>query len=229
MAVAITSTVNLVFGSQVMDPVTGILLNDEASLISWLKLSFLIVPSRWMTSRLLVFRTLSDSGPRHVSSLRIHIFSRLSAFSVDNYPEPGKRPLSSTVPTIVENEDGSFYLALGGSGGSKIFPAVVQVLLGISDWDMDSSQAVEWGRVHDQLYPLSVEVDDVLSKEVIDGLIERGHNITGLCFPYSQIWFVHTFCLVADINRVAAVVQAVMRKGDKIYGACLCLKRFRIK
>ena len=29
MVVAITSTVNLVFGSRVMDPVTGILLNDE--------------------------------------------------------------------------------------------------------------------------------------------------------------------------------------------------------
>ena len=29
MAVAITSTVNLVFGSQVMDRTTGVLLNDE--------------------------------------------------------------------------------------------------------------------------------------------------------------------------------------------------------
>lgn len=29
MAVAITSTVNLVFGSQVLDSVTGVLLNDE--------------------------------------------------------------------------------------------------------------------------------------------------------------------------------------------------------
>jgi gamma-glutamyltranspeptidase/glutathione hydrolase/leukotriene-C4 hydrolase len=29
MVVAITSTVNLAFGSRVMDPVTGILLNDE--------------------------------------------------------------------------------------------------------------------------------------------------------------------------------------------------------
>jgi gamma-glutamyltranspeptidase/glutathione hydrolase/leukotriene-C4 hydrolase len=29
MSVALTSTVNLVFGSQVLDPETGILLNDE--------------------------------------------------------------------------------------------------------------------------------------------------------------------------------------------------------
>ena len=29
MAVAVTSSVNLVFGSQVMDPVTGVLFNDE--------------------------------------------------------------------------------------------------------------------------------------------------------------------------------------------------------
>lgn len=33
MAVALTTTVNLVFGSQVLDPETGIILNDEVRTI----------------------------------------------------------------------------------------------------------------------------------------------------------------------------------------------------
>lgn len=96
-----------------------------------------------------------------------------------NYPEPGKRPLSSTTPTIIEHADGSFYLALGGSGGSRIFGAVFQVLLGIDAWGMDASSAVEFGRVHDQLYPALTDADSTLPEEHIEALKARGHNITG--------------------------------------------------
>lgn len=150
---------------------------------------------------------------------------RLSVVFVDNYPEPGKRPLSSTVPTIVENEDGSFFLATGGSGGTKIFPGVAQVLLGINDWGLDPSRAIEWGRVHDQLYPLHVEVDDVLSNEEIDGLRQRGHNVTGLCSLTRDSSLAHQltkhgFASVEDINRVAAAMYAVVKKGDTLYGKC---------
>ncbi len=107
----------------------------------------------------------------------------LTVRAPDNYPEPGKRPLSSTVPTIVENEDGSFYLAIGGSGGSRIFPTVFQVLLNL-DWGMDISAAIEYGRVHDQLFPTMVDADDILPAELLDGLRDKGHNITGarLCY-----------------------------------------------
>ncbi|THH06520.1 hypothetical protein EW145_g4025 [Phellinidium pouzarii] len=184
MAVAITSTVNLVFGSQVMDPVTGVLFNDEMD-------------------------DFSTPGTANAFGLWPSPY---------NYPEPNKRPLSSTSPTIIEHADGSFYLALGGSGGSKIFPAVLQVLLGIDEWGLDASEAVEWGRLHDQLYPSIVEADSILPQDAIDGLRERGHNVT-----------------VADVDRVAAVVQVVMKAGDKIYGkkmktsgllsiACLALR-----
>src|SRR6267154_6652817 len=99
--------------------------------------------------------------------------------SSDNYPEPGKRPLSSTSPTIIENADGSFYLALGGSGGGRIFGSVIQTILNL-DWGMDVSEAIEAGRVHDQLFPLEVYADDVVPDILLTALRERGHNVTGM-------------------------------------------------
>ncbi|KDQ57609.1 hypothetical protein JAAARDRAFT_47513 [Jaapia argillacea MUCL 33604] len=167
MAVSLTSTVNLVFGSQVMDPVTGVILNDEMD-------------------------DFSTPGVPNAFGLWPSPY---------NYPEPHKRPLSSTAPTILENADGSFYLALGGSGGSRIFPALFQVILGL-DWGLDIGGAVEFGRVHDQLYPLVVDVDDVYPERFVRGLRERGHNVT-----------------LSDINRVAAVVQGVMMENGTIYAA----------
>ncbi|KAG6810980.1 hypothetical protein H0H92_009563 [Tricholoma furcatifolium] len=155
MAVSLTSTVNLIFGSQVLDPETGIILNDE-----------------------------------------------MDDFSTPvNYPAPGKRPLSSTTPTIMENEDGSFYVAIGGSGGSRIFGAVFQVLFNL-ELGLDMMEAVEFGRVHDQLYPLMLDVDNVYPQDIIEGLRNIGHNVT-----------------VGDVNRVAAVIQAVGKIDGKLYAA----------
>ncbi|KAH9895138.1 gamma-glutamyltranspeptidase [Cubamyces lactineus] len=167
MAVALTTTVNLVFGSAVLDPVTGVILNDEMDDFSTpgMPNAFGLYPSPY------------------------------------NYPEPGKRPLSSTTPTIIEHEDGSFYLAIGGSGGSRIFPAVFQVLLNL-DWGMDVSAAIEYGRLHNQLFPTMVDTDDILPPSLLDGLREKGHNIT-----------------VSDTNRVAAVIQAVVKPNATIYAA----------
>ncbi|KAH0827481.1 gamma-glutamyltranspeptidase [Lanmaoa asiatica] len=142
MAVALTTTVNLVFGSQVLDPETGIILNDEMD-------------------------DFSTPGTSNGFGLRPSPY---------NYPEPGKRPLSSTSPTIMEYGDGSFYLAIGGSGGSQIFSAVLQTLLNL-DWRMDASEAVEYGRVHDQLYPEFVRADNTLPTSVLDGLRDRGHKV----------------------------------------------------
>ncbi|KAJ2931509.1 hypothetical protein H1R20_g5598, partial [Candolleomyces eurysporus] len=165
IAVSLTSTVNFIFGSQVLDPVTGVILNDEMDDFSTpgVPNGFGLYPSPY------------------------------------NYPQPGKRPLSSTVPTIIEHEDGSFYLAVGGSGGSRIFPAVFQTLLNL-DWGLDASEAVEYGRLHDQLYPMVTDADNIYPTRILDELRERGHNVT-----------------VSDVNRVAAVIQLVVQKDGVIY------------
>jgi gamma-glutamyltranspeptidase len=97
---------------------------------------------------------------------------------VDNYPEAQKRPLSSTAPTIIENPDGSLYLAVGGSGGSRIFSAIFNVILSL-DWGLDISSAIEYGRLHHQLYPEWVEADDIYPNELLLGLKERGHRLHG--------------------------------------------------
>jgi gamma-glutamyltranspeptidase/glutathione hydrolase/leukotriene-C4 hydrolase len=107
-----------------MDPVTGIIMNDEQD---------------------------DFSTPGKVNAFGL-------APSPYNYPQPGKRPLSSTAATIVERPDGSLYTALGGSGGSRIFGAVAQVLLNL-EWGMDVSEAIEAPRLHDQLYPAMVTVE----------------------------------------------------------------------
>ncbi|KAI0355646.1 gamma-glutamyltranspeptidase [Trametes cingulata] len=174
MAVALTTTVNLVFGSAVLDPVTGVILNDEACMDDF-------------------------STPGMPNAFGLYP-------SPYNYPEPGKRPLSSTVPTIMEHADGSFYLAAGGSGGSRIFPAVFQVILNM-DWGMDVSAAIEYGRVHDQLFPTMVDADDVLPPALLDGLREKGHNITG------------DRVAVSDTDRIAAVIQVVTKANETIYAA----------
>lgn len=55
----------------------------------------------------------------------------------------------------MDDLDGEVFLAVGGSGGSRIFGSVAQVLLNL-DWGFDLSNAIEQPRVHDQLSPAYV-------------------------------------------------------------------------
>jgi gamma-glutamyltranspeptidase / glutathione hydrolase len=65
---------------------------------------------------------------------------------------PGKRPLSSMAPTIVE-EDGQPVLVLGSPGGSRIVTAVLETLLNVLVYGMPPQQAVDAPRFHYQGQP----------------------------------------------------------------------------
>ncbi|KAK1232155.1 hypothetical protein PQX77_004703 [Marasmius sp. AFHP31] len=164
MAVALTSTINGLFGSFVRDPETGIIFNNEMD-------------------------DFSVPGTPNIFGLWPSPY---------NYPEPYKRPLSSTVPTIIERTaDGSFFAAMGGSGGSVIFGALFQVVVNMIHWEMDLGEAIEAGRVHDQLYPDLTAVDSTYPPALVEELIVRGHNVT-----------------VLDVNRVAGVINTVMQDEE---------------
>jgi len=73
-------------------------------------------------------------------------------------------------------------MVLGGSGGSRIFPSLAQVLLNLQ-CGLNLSEAVERPRVHDQIVPnittMEVGPEGVVGewKELVDGLKARGHQV----------------------------------------------------
>ena len=94
-----------------------------------------------------------------------------------NLPEPGKRPLSSMSPTIVER-NGIPVLALGGSGGPRIISAVVQVLLRVLWFGDEPIEAIRQTRLHHQWLPNRVYVEQG-SKigHIEEHLQEVGHTV----------------------------------------------------
>ncbi len=66
---------------------------------------------------------------------------------VANRVEPGKRPRSSTAPTIVLDAEGRPAMALGSAGGARIIGHVAQTLIAMIDWDMAPAEAVRLPRI----------------------------------------------------------------------------------
>ncbi len=121
--VTLTTTLLSIFGSKLVLPTSGILMNNG---IMWF-----------------------DPRPGHPNSL-----------------EPSKRCLANYSPTIMEDDWGR--VALGASGGRKIFPAVFQILSYIKDFGMSLDEAMHHARIDvsgtervvmDAALPLSVRGD----------------------------------------------------------------------
>jgi len=147
LAISLTTTVNLLFGSHVIVPDTGIIMNDEMNdfSIPGVKNAFGYIPSP------------------------------------ANYIRPGKRPLSSISPAIVEYPNGTLYFVIGAAGGSRIITATIQNLWFVLDRNMTTLEALSQPRLHDQLIPDRVEVEGgsfAYDNGTVSFLQERGHNVT---------------------------------------------------
>ncbi|MEN9860760.1 MAG: gamma-glutamyltransferase, partial [Cyanobacteriota bacterium] len=90
---------------------------------------------------------------------------------------PGRRPLSSMTPTLVFRPDGSPFLATGSPGGSRIISTVLQVLLNRLVHGLNLASAVAAPRLHSQLWPDQVSLEQGFSPDTQALLEQRGHSL----------------------------------------------------
>jgi gamma-glutamyltranspeptidase/glutathione hydrolase len=94
-----------------------------------------------------------------------------------NLPGPGKRPLSSMTPTIVEDAKGNVLMLVGAAGGPRIITAVWQTLSNVIDFKQAAANAVANPRVHHQHLPDVLRLEALaVTKPVEQQLIEAGHK-----------------------------------------------------
>lgn len=91
---------------------------------------------------------------------------------------PGRRPLSSMTPTLVFRPDGRPWLATGSPGGSRIITTVLQVLLGRIVHGLNLASAVAAPRLHSQLWPDRLLLEEGFSPDTRRLLEAMGHQLT---------------------------------------------------
>ena len=127
----------------------------------------------------------------------------------NNKIEPGKRPLSSMTPTIV-NKNGKPWMIVGTPGGSRIITAVLHTVINVIDYGMDIQEAAAAPRIHQQWLPEETSVEKyALSADTRAILRGFGHKLTE---PQPE-------------NHIAAILigepalNAPPRGDNKFYGA----------
>jgi gamma-glutamyltranspeptidase / glutathione hydrolase len=90
---------------------------------------------------------------------------------------PGKRPLSSMAPSLLE-KDGGVLVVLGSPGGSRIITTVLETIMNIIDHRMGPQEAVDAPRLHHQGWPDEVYFErSGLSPDTRKPLAEMGYKL----------------------------------------------------
>jgi len=144
LAISLTTTVNLLFGSKLIVPETGVIMNNEMNDFS--------IPGA------------------------TNAFGYIP--SPSNYIRPGKRPLSSISPVIVELADGTLYFVTGAAGGSRIITSTIQNVVNVLDKNLTAPEALAEPRLHDQLVPNLVSFEYAYDNDTVAFMESLGHNVT---------------------------------------------------
>lgn len=96
--------------------------------------------------------------------------------SVANRFKPGKRPMSTMAPVMVFNDDNELTLITGSPGGSYIPAAILRVITGIIDFDLQIGDATMLPRVHKDWPYEGIDYEKTLSSDIVKDLKKLGHK-----------------------------------------------------
>lgn len=92
-----------------------------------------------------------------------------------NRIKPGRKPMSSMSPTIILDDKGEVWLAVGGNGGSRITSSIALVAMQMLWFDKNVKEAIDMPRLHHQLFPDYIIHEKVFPKAILRKLQEYGH------------------------------------------------------
>jgi gamma-glutamyltranspeptidase/glutathione hydrolase/leukotriene-C4 hydrolase len=135
--------------------------------------------------------------------------------SPSNFVRPGKRPLSSMVPTIVVNKDGNVRLVTGGAGGSKITSSVIFIICEHFFKKRTLQEAIYHSRFHHQLEPMTLQYESDFDSQIINELKTNfKHNVSKSAADAG-------FAAITGLSVIDGEIEAVSdrrRKGsDEIW------------
>lgn len=124
---------------------------------------------------------------------------------------PGKVPLTSMTPTLVFQKDrpGEVMLVAGTNGGSTIPTTVAQLVLNVVDGKMDVDRALGLGRIHHQMLPDKLWVDQWGVEPATAAALEaRGHSLRRV-----PLWAAPNAVLVDPVTGLRTAASDPRREG----------------
>lgn len=153
--VSITSTIETFWGSGVVVPGRGFLLNNELT-------DFSAQPED------------ADGNPI-ANAPAGGKQARVTALGDDAETEGGKRPRSSMAPTIILR-DGEPFMAVGSPGGSRIIGYVLNTVVNVVDFEMELQEAVNAPRIVARNGGVNVD-SELFTPALVGPLAARGFSV----------------------------------------------------
>ena len=97
--------------------------------------------------------------------------------SIGNRLEPGKRPMSTMTPVIIFDENNELKLITGSPGGALIPAAVLRVITGIIDFNLNLGEATMLPRIHKDWPYKNLRLEKGFSQDTIQILESYGHDL----------------------------------------------------